>query len=142
MAPRAFRSITKVTATRAGQKRWHEHCEIDLRSFKGYAVVGGTGALPAIARLREATDEAKQKLKGMRQRGLRHPLRCFCLYREVRESDSPTLSLVEILMTRRAGERITLQRLLRQLRSVTRGEAEIVLASRRRSYWPYRARQQ
>jgi hypothetical protein len=77
MALRAFRSITKVTATRAGQRRWHEHCEIDLRSFKGYVVVGGTGALPAIARLREATDEAKQKLKGMRQRGLRHPLRCF-----------------------------------------------------------------
>jgi hypothetical protein len=77
MAVRAFRSITKVTATRAGQKPWHEHCEIDLRSFKGYVVVGGTGALPAIARLREATDEAKQKLKGMRQRGLRHPLRCF-----------------------------------------------------------------
>src|SRR6185295_14702500 len=47
------------------------------RSFKGYAMVGGTGALPIVARLREATDEAKQKLRGMRQRGLRHPLRYF-----------------------------------------------------------------
>ena len=140
MALRAFRSITKVTATRAGQKPWHKHCQIDLRSFKGYVVVGGTGALLAIARLREATDEAKQKLKGMRQRGLRHPLRCFCASTD-RSVKEPTLTLVEISMTRRAGERITLQRLLRQLRSVKRGEAEIVLASKRYSYWPCKAKE-
>lgn len=43
-------------------------------ALEGYAVAGGTGAPPVIAKLREATDKAKQKLKGMRQRGLRHPL--------------------------------------------------------------------
>lgn len=72
-----FLQLKRVTATRAGQSHWHEHCRTYLRSFKGYAVGGGTGALPSTARLREATDEVKQELKGMRQRGLRHPLRCF-----------------------------------------------------------------
>lgn len=59
-----FPPITRVAATRAGQRDWHEHCQFDQRSFKGYAVVGGTGALPATARLREATDEVKTKAEG------------------------------------------------------------------------------
>jgi hypothetical protein len=48
-------------------------------ALKGYAVVGGTGAPPIVARLREATDKATTKLKGMRQRGLRHSLWLFLL---------------------------------------------------------------
>ncbi len=43
-------------------------------ALKSYAVAGGTGAPPAIAKLKEATDRQNNKLKGMRQRGLRHPL--------------------------------------------------------------------
>jgi hypothetical protein len=43
-------------------------------ALKSYAVAGGTGAPPVIAKLREATDRQNNKLKGMRQRGLRHPL--------------------------------------------------------------------
>ena len=46
-------------------------------ALKSYAVAGGTGAPPVIAKLREATDRQNNKLKGMRQRGLRHPLWCF-----------------------------------------------------------------
>jgi len=42
-------------------------------------MVGGTGAPPIVARLREATDKATTKLKGMRQRGLRHSLWLFFL---------------------------------------------------------------
>lgn len=43
-------------------------------ALKGYAVAGGTGAPPVIAKLREATDRQNNKLKGIRQRGLRYPL--------------------------------------------------------------------
>lgn len=69
-----FHSNTEVTATRRGQKLWYAHCQFIKRSFKGYAVVEATGAASTIAKLREATDKANKKLKGMRQRGLRHPL--------------------------------------------------------------------
>ena len=43
-------------------------------ALTSYAVAEATGAASVTAKLKEATDRQNNKLKGMRQRGLRHPL--------------------------------------------------------------------
>jgi hypothetical protein len=76
-----FHSITQFTATCAGQKRWHKHCQYDRRSFKKLRGGWGNGGSAGHRKTERSDRQSNNKLKGMRQRGLRHPLWCFCLQR-------------------------------------------------------------